>query len=94
MTYRIMRIGLKSGEVVTERELPKEQNLCNGPTPAVGDLVDVECRGRKFQAEVIWRSNRRDGVVPLRVVEVGTPPDTIFYMHVRGQRLSLGPLRR
>jgi hypothetical protein len=77
MGYWIKRIALKSGEVVTEAELREDENLFEGPAPVVGDIIPVECRGRKFQAEVVWgswpdRSQAADAVVPLRVVEVGS----------------------
>ena len=76
MRYWIKRIALKSGEVVTEAELREDQNLFEGPVPVVGDVVEVECRGRKFQAEVVsgnWpdRIHADDEVVPLRVAELG-----------------------
>jgi hypothetical protein len=76
MGYWIKRIVLKSGEVVTERELGKDQNCFDGPVPVVGDLVEVECRGRRFTAKVAWgnwpgRVHPDDVIVPLRVYELG-----------------------
>ena len=77
MRYWIKRIVLASGEVVTEAELRADENLFEGPVPVVGDVLEVQCRGRKFKAEVVWgnwpgRSHKGDAVVPLRVVEVGS----------------------
>lgn len=76
MGYWIKRIVLKSGEVVTERELREDENRFDGPAPVVGDLVEVECRGRKFTATVVWgnwpdRDHPAEAVVPLRVSEIG-----------------------
>ena len=76
MGYWIKRIVLKTGEVVTERELRTDENRFDGPAPVVGDLVEVECRGRKFTAKVIsghWpgRIHPDDATVPLRVAELG-----------------------
>ena len=76
MAYWIKRIVLKSGEVVTERELREDENRFDGPVPVVGDLVEVECRGRQFTATVItgsWpgRDHPANSVVPLRVAELG-----------------------
>jgi hypothetical protein len=76
MAYWIKRIALKTGEVVTEHELREDENRFDGPVPVVGDLVDVECRGRKFKAKVVWgnwanRVQAEDAVVPLRVSELG-----------------------
>jgi hypothetical protein len=79
MPYWIKRIALKSGELVTERELREDENRFDGPVPVVGDIVEVECRGRKFEAEVVWgswpgRIHAPGAVVPLRVSEVGLNP--------------------
>ena len=76
MPYWVKRIGLKDGEVVTESELRADENLFDGPVPVVGDLIEVQCRGRKFLAEVIWGNwpdhvHSNDVVVPVRVAEVG-----------------------
>jgi hypothetical protein len=76
MRYWIKRIALQSGEVVTEAELREDENLFEGPVPVVGDVIDVRCRGREFQAEVVWgnwpdRSHSPDALVPLRVAEIG-----------------------
>lgn len=81
MSYWIKRIALQSGEVVTEHELREDENRFEGRPPVVGELVEVECRGRKFQAKVIWgswadRTHTDDAVVPLRVAEVGLDPQT------------------
>lgn len=86
MGYWIKRIALKSGEVVTEQELREDENCFDGPCPVVGDLVEVECRGRKFAATVIWGNwaNRKltvdDAVVPLRVAELGLDPQTPLWL--------------
>ena len=94
MRYWIKRIALNTGEVVTERELSADQNLFDGPVPDIGDFVDVECRGRRFSAEVIWRSNPDGEILPLRVVEAGASLDMEFFMDVDGRRISLGQLKR
>ena len=77
MPYRIKRIALRSGEVVTERELDPGSNVFDGEAPVVGDVVTVTCRGRTFPAKVIWGNwpGRNDGrdpavTVPLRVEEL------------------------
>ncbi|MBE7728544.1 hypothetical protein [Komagataeibacter sp. FXV3] len=67
---------LRSGEIVTERELRTNENRFDGPAPMVGDFVEVECRGRKFTADVLWgnwsgREHPADTIVPLRVAEIG-----------------------
>ena len=76
MGYWIKRIALKTGEVVTEAELREDENRVVGPTPVIGDMVEVECRGRKFAAKVVWgnwpgRVHADDDFVPLRVYEEG-----------------------
>jgi hypothetical protein len=75
--FWVKRILLKSGEIVTERELGRGENLFDGPAPIVGEHLSVECRGRRFEAEVIWgnwpgRNEGRDPsvIVPLRVQEI------------------------
>jgi hypothetical protein len=77
MAYWVKRILLKTGEVVTERELRTDQNLFQGYAPVVGDTIKVACRGRSFDARVVWgnwpgRNQGRplDVVVPLRVEEL------------------------
>ena len=78
MAYWVKRICLKSGEIVTERELRPDENRFEGPAPVVGDNLTVTCRGRTFDARVIWgnwphRDTSRDPpdcVVPLRVQEI------------------------
>jgi hypothetical protein len=77
MAYWIKRIALKSGEVVTERELRADENYSDGEPPVVGDEITVSCRGRSFRAKVVWGNwPKNDGVrdpnkvVPLRVEEV------------------------
>ena len=74
MKYRIKRIQLKSGELVTKRELLPVENLFEGTLPIVGDVLIVRCKGRKFNAKVVWgnwpgREHPTDSVVPLRVQE-------------------------
>jgi hypothetical protein len=76
MGYWIKRIVLKSGEVITERELRKDENRFDGPALVVGDFVEVVCRGRRFTAKIIsgnWpgRVHPDDTIVPLRVSELG-----------------------
>ncbi len=77
MAYWVKRIVLKTGELVTERELQPEENFFSGTTPKVGDELTVTCRGRTFKARVIWgnwddgKSRRqKDEVAPLRVEEI------------------------
>ena len=77
MSYWVKRIILKSGEIVTEKELPPDQNRFYGKPPVVGDEIFVRCRGRSFKAEVIWGSWHKtyetynpNIVVPLRVKEL------------------------
>jgi hypothetical protein len=81
MAYWIGRIALKSGEVVTEHELREDQNRFDGPPPVVDDLIEVECRGRRFIAKVVsgnWpgRTYSEHEVVRLRVSELGLDPTT------------------
>ena len=66
---------LKSGELVTERELQPTENLFDGAPPVVGDTLRVSCRGREFAAKVVWgnwpdRKHDEDAVVYLRVQEI------------------------
>lgn len=75
MSYWIKRIALRSGEVVTERELRPDENHHEGPPPVVGDEVTVQCRGRTFRARVVWgnwpgRAHDAGRIVPLRVEEI------------------------
>jgi hypothetical protein len=77
MTHWVKRILLKSGEIVTERELLPHENLFEGTVPVLGDTLTVSCRGRTFEAKVIWGSwPGRVGeyepgtIVPLRVEEI------------------------
>ena len=74
MPYWVKRILLKSGELVTERELPPDENRFDGPAPVVGDVITVTCRGRQFPAKIIWGNwrGRQQGeaMVPLRVEEI------------------------
>ena len=77
MSYCVKRIILKSGELVTERELRADENCYDGEPPVVGDEITVHCRGRNFRAKVIWGNWPKSGaqrdpnkVVPLRVEEI------------------------
>ena len=77
MAYWVKRILLKTGEVVTERELRTDEHLFQGYAPVVGDIITVACRGRSFDARVVWGNwpGRNEGspldvVVPLRVEEI------------------------
>jgi hypothetical protein len=77
MAYWVKRVLLKTGEVVTERELPSDENLFQGQSPVVGDKITVTCRGGSFEARVIWGNwqGRNEGrgpdvVVSLRVEEI------------------------
>jgi hypothetical protein len=75
MAYWVKRILLKSGEIVTERELRPDENASEGPTPAVGEKLTVACRDRTFETRVIWgswpgRAPAPDVVVPPRVEEL------------------------
>jgi len=94
--YWIKRIALKSDEVVTERELREDENRYDGPVPVVGDLVEVECRGRRFTAKVVWgnwpgRIHPEDAVVPLRVVELGFDEATTPLRFPRPDRSAAKP---
>ena len=76
MPFWVKRIGLKSGEVVTERELRPDENFSPDEAPLVGDEILVTCRGRTFKARVIWGNfgNWKDRppevVMQLRVEEI------------------------
>jgi len=54
MPYWVKRILLKSGQLLAERELPREDNLYQGPAPVVGDRIAVTHEGRVFDAVVVW----------------------------------------
>jgi len=75
MTYWVKRIQLKSGEVITERDLKLDQNHFLEPAPVVGDVITVTYNGRSFPAKVIWgnwpdREHDPATVVPIRVEEI------------------------
>ena len=77
MTYLVKRIVLKDGQLLTERELDARDYTFDGPTPIVGDVIDVSLNGRPFSAEVIWgnwagQSEQRHPleIVPIRVREL------------------------
>ena len=75
MAFWVKRILLKTGELVTERELRPDENLFEGLAPVVGDRLRVACRGRQFEA--IVRVGRfpdrpdpdREMIYPIRVEE-------------------------
>jgi hypothetical protein len=76
MTFWVKRIILKTGELVTERELSRDENFFDKPAPHIGDKIIVSCRGRTFEARVVWRNcpdweeAERSIVVPIRVEEI------------------------
>ena len=75
MTYWVKRIILRDDEIVTERELRHDENLFEGPAPVVGEKMTVTCRGRKFEARVVWgnwpgRDTNEATIIPLRVEEI------------------------
>jgi len=76
MAYWVKRIVLKSGELVTERELRPDENVFEGRVPMAGDKLTVTCRGRKFRAKVLvgrfpGRPEPEAGAVyPIRVQEI------------------------
>jgi hypothetical protein len=73
MAYWVKRILLKSGELVTERELRQDENVFEGPAPVVGDTLTVSCRGRQFTAKAIWGhwpGRAESALIPLRVEEI------------------------
>ena len=74
MPYWVKRIGLKTGEVVTEKELRPDETFSAGPAPVVGDELMVTCRGRTFKARVVW-GNWDDG-------KIRNPPDFVAQMRV------------
>lgn len=98
MGYWVKRIALKSGEVVNEHELREDENRRVGPTPVVGDILEVECRGRRFMARVEWgnwpdREHADDTIVPLRVSEVGLDRSMPLRMRrSNGAWIELGPI--
>lgn len=53
MPYWVKRILLKSGDLVTEKELGRDENYFQGPAPIVGDVINVRCHGRNFDAKVV-----------------------------------------
>jgi hypothetical protein len=73
----VRRIVLRSGDIVTEKELRSDENFFEGTPPVAGETITVVCRGRTFSAKVIWgnwrgRNETRDEgeIVPLRVEEI------------------------
>jgi hypothetical protein len=75
MPYWVKRIALRSGELVTERELRPDENYFQGAAPVVGDVIKVRCRDRIFDAKVVWgnwrgREHGAEVIVPLRVQEI------------------------
>ena len=77
MAFWVKRILLKSGELVTERELRTDENYFVSDPPFVGDEISVICRGRSFRARVVWGYWPKDvskykpsEIIPLRVQEI------------------------
>jgi hypothetical protein len=75
MAYWVKRIALKSGQLLTEKDLPPDLNLFDGPIPVVGDRLKVSWQGRIFDAEVVWgnwpeREYASNAVVSVRVREI------------------------
>ena len=76
MTFWVKRILLKTGEIVTERELRPDENLFEGQAPVAGAKLRVTCRGRSFDAEVVVgrfpeRPEPDEGkIYPIRVKEI------------------------
>jgi hypothetical protein len=76
MSYWVKRILLRTGELVTERELRPDENLFDGRAPMAGDKLIVACRGRTFEAKVlVGRFAGRpepeaNEIYPIRVEEV------------------------
>ena len=74
MAFWVKRIMLKSGELLTERELSPDENRFDGPPPVVGDVLTVTCQGRTFDARVVWGNwpgrEHGDTAVPIRVEEL------------------------
>jgi hypothetical protein len=74
MPFWVKRIQLKSGELLTERELPPDENRFDGPPPVVGEVLTVTCNGRSFRAKVVWGNwpdrEHSETVVPIRVEEL------------------------
>jgi hypothetical protein len=74
MPFWVKRILLKSGELLTERELSPDENRFDGQPPVVGDILSVTTNGRTFDAKVIWGNwperQHGDAVVPIRVEEL------------------------
>lgn len=75
MAYWVKRILLKTGELITERELRPDENLFDGHAPGIGDEIEVVCRGRTFRSRVVAgprRDETRDLaiVVQIRVEEI------------------------
>jgi hypothetical protein len=76
MTYWVKRILLRTGELVTERELRPDENIFEGQAPMAGDKIRVTCRGREFEATVIVgrfpgrRDVDSDTIYPVRVEEI------------------------
>jgi len=74
MPFWVKRILLKSGELLTERELSPDENRFDGPPPVVGDVITVIVKGQPFKAKVVWGNwpdrEHGDAVVPIRVEEL------------------------
>lgn len=65
---------MKSGELITERELLSTENSFDGVPPKMGELLLVRYRGREFSAKVVWltypQSENSEHSAVLRVQEV------------------------
>ena len=74
MKFWIGRIQLKSGEIVTERELLPTENAFEGVAPKMGEVLSVRCRGRELRGKVVWLTypmpESSENPVVLRVQEV------------------------
>lgn len=76
MPYRIKRILLKTGELLTERTLPDGGILADAEAPVVGDVVETTVFGRPMKVEIVWghwagrRPHNPDAIVPLRATEL------------------------
>jgi hypothetical protein len=74
MAYWVKRIMLKSGELITEKELRPDENRFEGEHPLLGEVITVACRGRCFKAEVVAgpprNANPPGTVILIRVQEI------------------------
>jgi hypothetical protein len=79
MTYWVKRIVVKSGEIVTERELRADENLFEDPAPVVGEtdgqlsrpsIRGTSCLGNWSGENEKNEKTDPDAIVPLRVEEI------------------------